>query len=368
MARVYRRKDRAGLAYKTYTADFQYRGVRVSENTGAETKAQALQWVKDKKWQIKQDEASGRSRAKSKRLTIGAALRKYWEERLCFTRTGQRSDSYRLLRLGHEIGTEMLLDDLTTAEMVRVVSKKRSSGKLKNATINRELNIIRALHNHARDVWEYPGLRVIAWKKVRLKAGKPVTFTPTPEQVKLLCMCAKPRLAQCIMFAALTGLRLDEIKQLQWDDLRLERNPPEMTVRGKGEEGETKDVILPLSSVATSLVSLIPRGQSSHVFDMKNFQRDWLEARTKAGLRRIRFHDLRHAFATLYQTETKDPLTLRDAMRHSDISTSLGYAHADSQRLLPSLEAVAKRLIDSLPTSNNSSETESPEPEGESGN
>jgi integrase len=56
------------------------------------------------------------------------------------------------------------------------------------------------------------------------------------------------------------------------------------------------------------------------------------------------FHTLRHTAATLLSLEGIDPLTLKDAMGHSDLRTTLKYRHLRPEHERPAIEQLAKRL------------------------
>ena len=64
----------------------------------------------------------------------------------------------------------------------------------------------------------------------------------------------------------------------------------------------------------------------------------------KAGLPRLRFHDLRHTAATLLLAQGVDPRTIMETLGHSQISLTLDtYSH-----VLPSLQQGAARRMDEV--------------------
>lgn len=369
MARSFLRNKSDGTPYEGRWCDFRYRGVRVSENTRTTTKAEFEKWVREKKREIDslldalpgtvptvpisdnlKRLASQHSTPWPASLTIGKAAERYWNEHLQFNPNdnSKASERSRLLKITSETGTELKLEELTTAHVKTVVSTKLSAGQDPD-TIIRDLATLRAMHNMARDVWEYPTLRTVAWKKVMPKSKGTVIDPPTLEHIRrLVDHATTPRLSKVIMFAFLTGLRHNEIKTLQWSNYRPGAEPS-IKFKGKGQ----KEAILPLSSAAISVISSIQPGASSQIFDMTNFEYEWKATRSKAGLPDMRFHDLRHAFATLFQKVSQNPLAVQKALRHSDIATSSIYAHVDNAQLLPSLDAIGTQLTNSLKLSNN---------------
>ena len=72
------------------------------------------------------------------------------------------------------------------------------------------------------------------------------------------------------------------------------------------------------------------------VFDDSRLRRRFYETLDRAGLRPMRFHDLRHSFATL--AVQAFPLTdVAAFMGHADISTTMIYIHH-----MPRLDAAAR--------------------------
>ena len=73
-------------------------------------------------------------------------------------------------------------------------------------------------------------------------------------------------------------------------------------------------------------------------------RRWWHPLLERAGLPRMRFHDLRHTHATLLLTQGVNPKVVQERLGHSQISMTLDtYSH-----VVPSLQRDAARRIDDL--------------------
>lgn len=63
--------------------------------------------------------------------------------------------------------------------------------------------------------------------------------------------------------------------------------------------------------------------------DTRWFRRQFARARRRAGIRpQVSFHALRHAHATAVAQATRDPVAVRDRLRHSSITTTNRYMHS----------------------------------------
>jgi Phage integrase family len=89
-------------------------------------------------------------------------------------------------------------------------------------------------------------------------------------------------------------------------------------------------------------VFISPDGQA---IDPDNFmKRDWARALRRANLRRIRFHDLRHTYASLLIAQGAHPKYIQAQLGHASIQTTLDrYGH-----LMPQIHEAEARKLDRL--------------------
>jgi len=146
--------------------------------------------------------------------------------------------------------------------------------------------------------------------------------------------------------AAFTGLRLGELRALRWRQVSFERGA--LTVAAAMSAGQVESPkwgkirTVPLATAAAAaLAQLAERGrfvdQEDLVFsgplgeplDDSAIRRRLRRAQKAAGLRPLRFHDLRHSFGSLVVREL-DTTALKSWMGHSKLSTTERYTHAKS--------------------------------------
>ena len=177
----------------------------------------------------------------------------------------------------------------------------------------------------------------------------------TREEVALLLETAKmklPRYYPLFLCAARTGLRMGELLALQWQDvdwqgrfIEVRRNFThwQLTTPKSGESRRVdmsrelsctlKDVLLERQINAGAIGTDVPlwvfpseTGGLLHPHNLRD--RVFYGLLTKAKLRRVRFHDLRHTFASLLLQNGESPVYVKEQMGHSSIQVTVDcYGH-----------------------------------------
>lgn len=149
--------------------------------------------------------------------------------------------------------------------------------------------------------------------------------------------------AAIFLTAAYAGLRLGELRSLRWRDLDFGkrlihvRHSYVMRTEDAPKSGRVRSVPM-IDQVATALDQLSRRNgwteeedlvfvspTGEHIEDSA-LRRRFYAALKAAGLKHIRFHDLRHSFGTL--AVQVFPLTdVKAYMGHADIATTMIYVH-----------------------------------------
>jgi integrase len=154
--------------------------------------------------------------------------------------------------------------------------------------------------------------------------------------------------------AALAGLRRSELLALLWDDVDFEHTSIRVyegySAKKTGKPKSRKSRTVPMvERLAAALEELKRRGHHTgrrdHVFvsrfgtelDGSALRRRYLAARDATGLRPLRFHDLRHTFASV-AINVASITQVQAWMGHADVKTTMRYLHhksrADDARLL----------------------------------
>jgi len=293
----------------------------------------------------------------------GVTVAKYFETWLATQQnylaanTHERYESILRVHVTPLIGTLRLtkVQPEHIRQVYRVAAEKGLSGRTC-------LHIHRVLHtafNHAvlvdRLLKENPLERV--------KAPRPSEFevkAMNPEQVRLLLEVAKgTRLEVPVALAAVTGLRRGELLALRWANVDLERGSLfvaealEQTrtsgVRFKAPKSKSSRRFIPLAlesveilrahreaqngakkrapfCVDNDLVFCNPDGQP---WPPDTFTVQFAQLAKNVGMKGFRFHDLRHAFASLTLADGRPIKEVQLLMGHSTANTTLSvYARA----------------------------------------
>lgn len=167
-----------------------------------------------------------------------------------------------------------------------------------------------------------------------------------------------------IQVAVLTGMRSGEIRGLQWGDIdwasgqvHVRRSYKEGHFNAPKTQASIRKIELPkfLISELQEWKLACPPGEYDLVFPnlagnpMSNtnlLQRGFYPALRRAGLRKIRFHDLRHTFASLLIANGEDIVRVSRLLGHSSPTITLNvYAHQLPEDHYGSADRLAKAIL-----------------------
>jgi len=201
--------------------------------------------------------------------------------------------------------------------LIEKYKRERKAAKKAEATINRELTLLRHFFNKAIDfqLARSNPFRIVSKLKdgsyrtqqVRLSKEKGrERYLSKDEAQKLLNECTSKRLRVVVLAAVHTGFRSSELKSLHWTNIDLENKSA--TVENRyAKKGETRTV--PLSDDLVKALTELNEEENPKPEDLvfpspRNRKKrwDWREAFNgaveRAGIADFTFHDLRHCFGS----------------------------------------------------------------------
>lgn len=209
------------------------------------------------------------------------------------------SDVKRICRmLDPYLGT-LTLNQINGDVIWSVVEGELKKGN-KPATVNRYLALVRSLLRMARDEWQW----IDSTPKIRLLPGEVERDRwLTREEADRLIQACPPHLAAVVKFALATGCRAREITGLEWGRVDLTRQTAWIN---ETKNGTPRGVPLNCDAVAVlerevgkhPRYSFTYRGQP---IGGQVSNTAWQNAVAEAGIKDLRFHDLRHTWASWHR-------------------------------------------------------------------
>jgi integrase len=161
-----------------------------------------------------------------------------------------------------------------------------------------------------------------------------------------------PHAAAALRLLMFTGARLREILNLRWDEVDFERG---LLLLPKSKTGK-KTIVL--NAPALAVLNAIPRvgnfviaGAAAGEKDERpraDLKKPWRAVSKRAGLERVRIHDLRHTHASVGAGAGLGLPIIGKLLGHTQSATTQRYAHLDTDPVRKASETIAKRLAAAL--------------------
>lgn len=312
--------------------DFYHQGKRIRRKVGPSKKVAEMALAEV---QVKQSKQEFLGVCEPKKILF----KDFADEYLDYSKANKSKRSYErdiLTLIGHAVPIWGNIElNRLTAKMIEDYKVHRLQTVVAN-TVNRELSTIKNLLVKAVE-WGYLASNPAASVKL-LRSGKPhFRHLSSDEISKLLDACKKsnnPQLYPFVVTAINTGMRLGELTALEWKDIDFKRGILRVDNK-KDHHTKNYDVrVVPMNSTLSEVLRKIPRRlNSSYVFqkcDGKKFNKmrsGFTNAVKRAGIPHVRFHDLRHTFASQLVMGGVDIRTVQELLGHKDIRMTMRYSH-----------------------------------------
>ncbi|MBM4400404.1 MAG: site-specific integrase [Crenarchaeota archaeon] len=225
--------------------------------------------------------------------------------------------------------------------------------KIAPVTVNIELRALRAAFNTA-----------VRWKLLESSPFKGTKFVPIAEAApsffskadfqKLISVIKECWLREVVIFATLTGLRRSEITNLKWNDVDFNRKIVSVQSTPTFRTKTGKSRIVPLNETGIYLLkSRHGKDISEHVFTLngRKISEGWLTHKFKYYVYecrfpndRLRFHSLRHTFASWLVQDGCSIYVVKELLGHSDVKTTQIYSHLSASELHKEVNKISLRL------------------------
>ncbi len=250
----------------------------------------------------------------------------------------------------HEIGAR-------DVERYKAAKLRGDGGRrpLTAKTVNNHLSVLRKLLSTAVE-WDLlhrlPTIR-------RLKAKPPGFDWLRPGESRRFLEAVErhyPQWSALFHVALRTGMRRGEIFALRWADVDLVTRTIRVehsVYRGRLDTPKSgRRRVAPMTGALTQRLRdhrartmlrsdfLFPGEDGGLTQHQDHVDRPLRGALKRAGLRRIRFHDLRHSFASQLVSAGRSLKEVQELLGHRDLQATMVYAHLAPERLRDAVEAL----------------------------
>jgi integrase len=279
--------------------------------------------------------------------TVGELLEKFEEIHLPTVSESTRT-RYEL-DIRYRIRPHFERDSLSSIDRLKLESFR--SGLLKELapkSVNNCTELLRLIFNKGVD-WGFIETSPMSLKKLRLPECKYKWWEDKEHITKFLAEAKRTPYYAAFLLALECGLRLGEIVGLSKTDIDLARckvHVHQQWLEREGKLGPTKGRTVrtvnfdPKSDLGQALARAIAQSPDEEAIFVTRTGRRIRATKlrklmprlvAKAKVPAIRFHDLRHTFASWYMLEHDDIWTLMRLLGHADIQTTQRYAHLSAK-------------------------------------
>lgn len=341
MPTPYKRRSKDGSLSKIFSVDIWIDGRKFSRSTGKRTKPEAKAEIPRIREEIRAE--LHRQSLGIARLTIDTLMGTWWQERGQYHASAQRSTKYHVKVLLDTLDPNLPLEELSNKHIAAYVNARIRAGK-KPASICRELDCLESAYHMARDSWEHP-VRPIAWKQHRPRKpdrqiSNSLGLSPAQDIAAWLRANGAEHIAQAVAWSIYTGTRLAGTRTLTWEKVNLQERWADVKIKRKPGQMEERWQRKRLSLHAIALLMEMGIQEAGPVFDLTNRVKHWNAAREACGCKHVTWHGFRHTHA-MWMRKNADKLeVVQRSLNHSNIATTLIYAHVEDDELSAALDAL----------------------------
>ena len=234
-----------------------------------------------------------------------------------------------------------LLDEITADNIGQLITflrkrskKSRRKGEVTNSTVNRCFAVLRKMLRYAVSCRCLEKQHLPEFSMLQENPSRSRVLT-LDEEKRLLQACA-PHLRLLITTAIHSGRRWGEIRTLTWDRVDFQNRWIEFNLT-KSRRRTT--IANPMNNTLLEMLQSMPR-KSPYVFPNPKTGKPYTTIKTaftaacrRAGIKGLRFHDLRHTALTRVADRGANAFDVQRLAGHADIRTTQRYVNSTEERL-----------------------------------
>lgn len=323
---------------KTWWISFTHNGQRIQRSTGTTNKVAAREYhdkAKAELWRV--------TRLESKPVYSWCdAVVRYLKENA--HKRSIESDKMHLRWLDKHLRCFQLHE--IDRDIIDEIAQLKEDEGVKKSTVNRVLEILRALLRKAHQDWEWidkvPVIRMRVCEKNRVR-------WLTEKEASRLLKELPPHLRDMAAFTLATGLRASNVTGLHWEDVDIEH----FRAWVHADQAKTKKAFaVPLNDTAIAILKQQVGKHPKFVFTYegrpflgKCSTKAWRNALKRADIENFRWHDLRHTWASWHVQSGTSLQELKQLGGWSNLEMVLRYAHLSSDHLQSAAGRVSSSVV-----------------------
>jgi site-specific recombinase XerD len=319
---VFERPKGSGIFWIRYVDQF---GKLHREKVGPKSLAKAA--YRKRKTEIREGKFFPEKIQRRREMLFHDMAKLYLEEHAKVNKRSWKTDEERLKRLIERFG-DRRLSGITRQDVERL--RAVLAQELSHATVNRYMALLKTVFNKA-----------IEWGKTKYNPVQGIKQFKETHRIRFLTDEEEERLEAVfhkeywpwLEVAFHTGMRRAEQFELSWENVNFQTRTLTIML---SKHGEIRHI--PMNDRVMEILRSLPsRLNSPWVFtssngetpmDANNFvRRIFMPALRKAEIKDLRWHDLRHTFASRLVMDGADLRTVQELMGHKTIVMTMKYAH-----------------------------------------
>lgn len=265
-------------------------------------------------------------------------------------RSWKRSEQIYRLHVKPVFGHRRL-NDVTRVEIQKLHASQIQVNKLSAASANHLAKLVRHMLGYAVEsgiISTNPASRIKMFPEHN-KLERYMNDVELKNLLEVLKTDRRKNVCSIVLLLLSTGMRLNEVLSAKWESVDLDKR----TLRVQAINSKSKRMrVVPLNDSAMAVLnSLDTKNDYEHLFINKkrkmpyvNIAKVWDELRKKAGLPKLRIHDLRHQFASFLVNDGQSLYTVQQILGHSDPSVSARYSHLSTSALQLASSSASKQI------------------------
>ncbi len=268
------------------------------------------------------------------------ATERYLPYAKSYKRSWGTDESILRVHLNPVFGSKRL-DEITKNDVIKFRQATIDTG-VKPSTVNRRLVLLRYIFNLAVRDWEVPGVprnptHGVALLEENNKKERFITADELKRLYDAVKLSKNVMLQYIFPMLVVTGARRGEVLHARWEDFDIEGRRWLIPTAKSGKARHIplgENALRVLEAVRGVSNSEYPFGNPETGKPYRHLHSAWNTARTRAGLREVRMHDLRHSYASFLINEGRSLYEVQKLLGHTQVKTTQRYAHLSQETLL----------------------------------